>query len=65
MLTAVSVIGLRYSSDSFWSEPIVDPLQTEFASGVLESTDLPDDDGPDDERPNIVLINLDLSLIHI
>ena len=59
MLTGLSVLGLRYSSDSFWSEPIADPLQTEFASGVLESADAPDDDLPDDERPNIVLINLD------
>jgi len=59
LLTAVSVIGLRYSSDSFWNEPIADPLKTEFATGVLESTDVPNVDLPDDERPNIVLINLD------
>ena len=52
------MIGLRYSSDAFWNAP-VDPLTTEFATGVLESADAPDDDGPDDERPNIVLINLD------
>ena len=55
------MIGLRYSSDSFWNqnEVLVDPLQTEFATGVLESADPPRPDLPDDERPNIVLINLD------
>ena len=54
-------MALRHSSDSFWNEPIVqtDPLQTQFASGVLESEPTPDLDLPDDERPNIVLINLD------
>ncbi len=61
MLTGVSIIGLRYSSDSFWNqtEVPVGPLQTQFASAVLERADAPDDDLPDDERPNIVLINLD------
>ena len=60
-MAAGSTVVLRQSSVSFWdqTEAPVNPLQTEFASGVLESPEAPRNIRSDDQRPNIVLINLD------